>query len=79
MNPFKKSDFFQPVCDISSIYGALKTSQAVLVMKNPPANAGDNVGFIRVGKIPGSGGWQPTPVFLLGESHGQRSLSGYSP
>ena len=23
--------------------------------------------------------WQPTPVFLFGESHGQRSLAGYSP
>ena len=23
--------------------------------------------------------WQPTPVFLLGESHGQRSLVGYWP
>ena len=23
--------------------------------------------------------WQPTPVFLLGELHGQRSLAGYSP
>ena len=23
--------------------------------------------------------WQPTPVFLPGESHGQRSLAGYSP
>ena len=23
--------------------------------------------------------WQPTPVFLPGESHGQRSLEGYSP
>ena len=23
--------------------------------------------------------WQPTPVFLLGESHGQKSLGGYSP
>ena len=22
--------------------------------------------------------WQPTPVFLPGESHGQRSLAGYS-
>ena len=22
--------------------------------------------------------WQPTPVFLPGESHGQRSLVGYS-
>ena len=23
--------------------------------------------------------WQPTPLFLLGEFHGQRSLVGYSP
>ena len=23
--------------------------------------------------------WQPTPVFLLGKSHEQRSLEGYSP
>ena len=23
--------------------------------------------------------WQPTPGFLPGESHGQRSLAGYSP
>ena len=23
--------------------------------------------------------WQPTPVFLPGESHGQRSLAGYRP
>ena len=30
------------------------------------------------GKIPWRGKWQPTPVFLPGESHGQRSLVGYS-
>ena len=29
----------------------------------------------RVGKIPWRRAWQPTPVFLLGESHGQRSLA----
>ena len=23
--------------------------------------------------------WQPTPIVLAGESHGQRSLAGYSP
>ena len=56
-------------------------SQVAPVVKNPPANAGD----IRdVGSIPGSGrfpwrrAWQPTPVFLPEESHGQRSLVGYS-
>ena len=32
-----------------------------------------------VGKIPWRRKWQPTPVFLLGESHGQKSLAGYSP
>ena len=32
-----------------------------------------------VGKIPWRRKWQPTPVFLPGESHGQRNLAGYSP
>ena len=47
-----------------------------LVVKNPPANAGD-VGLIR--EIPSWRKWQPTLVFLPGEFHGQRSLAGYSP
>ena len=58
------------------------TSQVVLVVKNLPTNSGD----VRdTGLIPGSGRfpwkrkWQPTPVFLPGESHGQRSLAGYGP
>ena len=48
----------------------------------PPANAGDigDMGSIPgSGRSPGDGHWQPTPVFLPGESHGQRSLAGYSP
>ena len=32
-----------------------------------------------VGKIPWRRKWQPTPVFLPGKPHGQRSLVGYSP
>ena len=32
-----------------------------------------------VRKIPWRRAWQSTPVFLPGESHGQRSLAGYSP
>jgi len=32
-----------------------------------------------VGKIPWRRAWQPTPVFLPGESQGHRSLVGYSP
>ena len=48
-----------------------------------PGGAGGkerDVGLIpAVGKIPWRRAWQPTPVFLPGESHGQRSLAGYSP
>ena len=32
-----------------------------------------------VRKTPCRRKWQPTPVFLPRESHGQRSLAGYSP
>ena len=32
-----------------------------------------------VGKIPWRMSWQPSPAFLSGKSHGQRSLVGYSP
>ena len=32
-----------------------------------------------VGKIPWGRKWQPTPVFLPGESHGQSSKEGYNP
>ena len=54
----------------------------VLVVKNLPANAGDikRRGFNPwVGKIPWRRAQQPTPVFLPGESNGQRRLAGYSP
>ena len=32
-----------------------------------------------VGKIPWRRKWQPTPIFLPGKPHGQRSVAGYSP
>ena len=32
-----------------------------------------------IGNIPWRRKWQPTPVFLPGKFHGQRSLAGYSP
>ena len=32
-----------------------------------------------VGKSPWRRAWQPTPIFLPGESHGQKSLAGYDP
>ena len=54
-------------------------SQVVLVVKI--ANAGDirDSGSIPgLGRSPGGRAWQPTPVFLPGEFHGQRSLAGCS-
>ena len=51
------------------------------MVKNLPANAGDagDMGSIPwVRKIPWRRAWQPIPLFLLGASHGQKSLVGYS-
>ena len=53
-----------------------------LGVKNPLANARDvkRHGFNPwVGKILWTRKWQSTPVFLSGESRGQRSLAGYRP
>ena len=52
----------------------------MLVVKNPPANAG-NAGDL--GSVPGlerswSKKWHPTPVFLPGEFYGQKNLAGCS-
>ena len=50
------------------------------MVKNLPDSAGDirDMGSIpRLGRSPGAG--HGNPVFLPGESHGQRSLVGYSP
>ena len=55
----------------------------VLVVKNLPASAADirDTGLLDHGvrKIFWRRAWQPTPVSLPGESHGQRNLAGYSP
>ena len=51
------------------------------MVRNPPANAGDirNMGLIPgLGRSPGDGHGNPL-LFLPGESHGERSLAGYSP
>ena len=47
--------------------------------KESACNAGDLGPTPGIKKILWSRKWQPTPVFLPGESHGQRSLVGYSP
>ena len=42
-------------------------------------NEGDPSSIPEWEKIPWRRKWQATPVFLPGKSHGQRSLTGYSP
>ena len=54
-------------------------SQVVLAVKNLPASAGDTRDAVLIPALGGSPGGTPTPRFLPGESHGQRSLVGYSP
>ena len=49
------------------------------VEKNLPANAGDVGSSPGLERPPGEGNGKPTPVFLPGKFHEQRSLAGYSP
>ena len=59
-----------------------RASQVALVVKNQPANAGNvkrRVFDPWVRRIPWGNAWQLTPIFLLGESHGQRRLTGDRP
>ena len=46
--------------------------------KESACNAGDSGSIPRLGRSPWRREWLPTPVFLTGESHGERSLEGYS-
>ena len=57
-------------------------SQVVLVVKNPPANAGDirdTASIPGSGRSPGGGHGNPLQYPCLENPHGQRSLVGYSP
>ena len=49
------------------------------MVKNRPANAGDNEFDPCVRKIPWRRKWQPAPVVLPEKPHGQRSLVGCNP
>ena len=57
----------------------LGASQVALMIEHLAANAGDMGSIPGSRRFPWSRTWQPTPVFLPGESHGQRSLAGYGP
>ena len=60
----------------------IRASQVALVVKNPPASAGDvrDTGLIPGwGRPAGEGHGNPPEYFCVENPHGQRSLAGYSP
>ena len=60
---------------------SVDSTQVALVVKNLPASAEDKETQVRsLGQEDSlEEEMAPTPVFLPGESHGQRNLVGYSP
>ena len=62
------------VFTLAQIYSGLPSGSAV---ENPPATQEMRIPSLGQ-EDPGKRKWQPTPVFLPGESHGQRSQVGYS-
>ena len=65
--------------DVSICGDVCVASQVALVVKNTPANAGDITDAVLIhGSARSPRGGPPTPVLLPGESHGRRSLVGYS-
>ena len=71
--------YYVLITTIASLPGA---SQVALVVKNPLPVLERHKGSRfdpGVGKILWKRAWQPTPVFLPGKFHEQRSLAGYSP
>ena len=57
-----------------------KVSPVAQMVKNLPVVQETWVRSLgQVGRIPSRKAWQPTPVFLPGGVHEQRSLVGYSP
>ena len=57
---------------ISSFPGGLVSKESTCQCRRPGFDSW-------VGKIPWRRKWQPIPVFLVGKSHGERSLAGYRP
>ena len=65
------SVFFSGVWPVMGLMGREKNLPAMQKMRETGVKSLSQ-------EIPRTRSWQPTPVFLPGESHGQRSLAGYS-
>ena len=66
------------VNSLGFLYMILWASLVTQTVKNLPAMKETWVRSLGW-EIPWRRAWQPTPVFLPGEFHGQRSLAGYNP
>ena len=63
--------------DLHPVWLYLRASLVAQTVKSPPAM--QESGVQSLGREdPPEKGWRPTPVFLSGAFHGQRSLAGYS-
>ena len=63
-------------CPTETWVHAHQTYLVAQSVKNPPAMQETRVRYLDQEDLLEKE-WQPTPVFLPGESHGQRSLAGY--
>ena len=66
------------ICRKNLIHRVCSIAMYLSDQKESACNAGDPGSVPWSGRSPGGGNWQPTPVFLPGQYHGQRSQAGYS-
>ena len=80
-NPMDKEAWQATVHGVAKSWTQLKwlSPQVALLVKNQRRRHKRRVLDPWLVKIPWRRKWQSTPTFLPGESHGQRSLAGYSP
>ena len=67
---------------VNSSLSTVWASRVALVVKNPPANAGDIRDVFLIpgsGRSPGGGHGNPVQYSCLENPHGQRNLAGYDP
>ena len=77
--PTKNIPLARPLQLLFTLLG-MGVSQVALVVKNPPAKGRRQTKVQSLGReVPLNEAWQPSPVFLPGESHGQRNLAPYGP
>ena len=85
MCSFKNSCIIFSICMLyikkisSLLLNIFPCDSVVKILPTTARDTGDPGSIPGLGRPPWRRTWQPTPVFLPGESHGQWSLAGYSP